>query len=376
MYSSSSIICTLNNTFCISDDFLVYILGDIDNYISNNNNIRHIPRLIEGIYDIKTIDCGISHILCLNFNGNVFSFGANICGQLGIGKSSNGLSRTYILQKIDIPPCKQIACGEEFSMCLTEEGSLYSFGSNVYGQLGLGRRYNGYFFPQLIPDLHNVEYIVCGHYHSICKTYNNTYYGWGANNNGQLGHIECGIYNKPILCNNYPDDIISIKCGHIHTLLLTLEGNIYSFGDNYDGQLGLDDGDIKQTNTPTLIRNVPEIRRIECGQFHCLCIDINDNLWVFGSNDYGQLGLGDKKNRYKPIFHPILSNIMDISSKGYSTFVKILDDKIYAFGANTYFQLGIKVSEKPQLSPIQVFQDNENIWGSFTGKSKQKSARK
>ena len=368
----------LGTTFCISDDYLVYVFGNIGRYISNNNhsNNTYIPRVVKGLCDIKTIDCGNNHILCLDFNGSVFSFGANISGQLGIGKSSNEFSRTYIPQKIDIPPCKQIACGEEFSMCLTEEDSLYSFGSNICGQLGLGSHYDNHFFPQLIPDLHNVEYIVCGNNHSICKTYNNTYYGWGDNKNGQLGHIEYGTYNKPIKCNNYPDDIISIKCGYEHTLLLTLEGNIYSLGDNYGGQLGLNDYNIKKTNTPILIRNVPEIRRIECGNYHCMCIDINGNLWVFGHDDYGHLGLGDTKRKFKPIKHPTLSNIIDISSKGNSTFVKTSDHKIYAFGDNNHSQLGIETPDIYQSTPIQVFKDKENIWCSFIGKSKQKSARK
>ena len=378
MYPSSSIICTLGTTFCISDDRLVYIFGNINNYVSfnGNSNITRIPRLIIGLGDIKMINCGFEHILCLDFNGSVFSFGKNYRGQLGLGKHPDELRGTNIPQKVDIPSCKQIVCGDEFSMCLTEEDLLYSFGSNLYGRLGLGSYNDNYYFPQLIPDLHNVEYIVCGNLHSICKTSNNTYYGWGSNYYGQLGYIEYEIYNKPTLCNNYPDDIISIKCGSFYTLLLTLEGNIYSLGDNYFGQLGLNSNDIKMTNIPTLIANIPEIKRIECGSDHSVCIDVNNHLWLFGKNRFGNLGLGDDENRYKPIKHPTLSSIMDISSGGSCIFIKTLDGKIYAFGRNNYSQLGIKTSDKYQLTPIRVFQDNEDIWGLFIGKSKQKSARK
>ena len=379
MYPSSSIICTLGTTFCISDDRLVYIFGDIDNYISfNDNNIKtRIPRLIKGLCDIKMIDCGYGHILCLNFYGSVFSFGDNNYGQLGIDKNNEySFFGTNIPQKIDIPPCKQIACGDYFSVCLTENNLLYSFGKNNYGQLGLDSGYSVYNSPLLIPNLHNIEYIACGDYRSICKTYNNTYYGWGSNYHGQLSHDEYMIYNKPTLCNKFPDNIISIKCGANHTLLLTLEGNIYSFGKNDYGQLGLNDNDIKKTNTPTLIRNIPEIRRIECGSDHSMCIDVNNNLWFFGNNDDGQLGLGDDKNRSEPTKHPTLSNIMDISSGGSCTFIKTLDGKIFSFGYNGCSELGIKTSEDYQLTPIQAFQDNEDIWGSFIDKSKQKSARK
>ena len=86
--------------------------------------------------------------------------------------------------------------------------------------------------------------------------------------------------------------------------------------------------------------------------------------------------MGDTEIRYKPILHPTLSNIIDISSGGFHTFVKTIDNKIYGFGYNKYSQLGIKTSEDHQLTPIQVFQDNEDIWHSNIAKNKQKSARK
>ena len=365
----------LGNTFSVSDNHFVYIFGKIYNNDSNNT---YIPRLIKGLYDIKRIDCGSDHVLCLDFNGSVFSFGKNDYGQLGLGKNNNELKETYIAQKIDIPPCKQVACGDHFSMCLVEDGLLYYFGNIMGEKLGLynNNNNNNNNSPRLIPNPHNIEYIVCGGYHIICKTYNNVYYGWGSNYYGQLGHVEYKTYNKPTQCNNYPDNIISIKCGNLHTLLLTLEGNIYSFGNNFYEQLGLNSNDIRETNIPTLITNISEIKRIECGSMHSMCIDVNNNLWLFGSNDDGQIGLGDKENTSKPTKHPTLSNIMDISSRGCSTFIKTLDRKIYAFGNNDYSQLGIKINEYCQLTPIQVFQDNEDIWGSFIGKSKQKSARK
>ena len=375
---SSSIISASKVTICISNDHSVYILGKISRYISNinnNNDNTHIPILIKKSCNIKMIDCSAYHVLYLDFDGSVFSFGENYQGQLGLGKNYNKFSKVYIPQKIDIPLCKQIACGSFFSICLTEDNLLYSFGGNITGQLGLNTNQNEtYNSPQLIPNLHNIEYIVCGEFHSICKTYDNTYYGWGCNFYSQLGHDECRTYYKPTRCANYPDNIISIKCANTYTLLLTLEGNVYSFGNNDSRNLGFND--IEQINTPTLIRNIPEIRRIECGYCHFMCIDVNNDLWLFGKNDYGQLGLGDEKNRYTPIKHPTLSNIMDISSRGDSTFIKTLDHKIYAFGNNEYSQLGIQTSKKSQSTPIQVFQENDDIWCSFIGKRKQKSARK
>ena len=374
MYSPS-IICTANDTYCISNDHRVHVFGIGEDNEFNEYDMR-IPILIEELHDIKMIDCGGGHVLCLDFIGNIFSFGTNEYGQLGLGEVYDEVKRRFFIpQKIDIPLCKQIACGEDFSMCLTEKDLLYSFGINSNGELGLKNNID-YDLPQLIPDLYNIEHIACGGHHSICKTYDNIYYGWGSNDFGQLGHIEYKNYNEPILCNNYPGDIISAKCGSSYTLLLTSEGNIYSLGNNYFGQLGLNNKNIKQINTPMLITDIPEIKRIECGDHHSMCIDVNDDLWLFGGNYTGQLGLGTIEQKYRPIKHPIISNVMDISLGGRQTFIKTFDHKIYAFGCARNLQLGIEINENKQLTPIQIFQANEDIWDSFIGKSKQKSAKK
>merc|ERR1712224_801040 len=89
----------------------------------------------------------------------------------------------------------------------------------------------------------------------------------------------------------------------------------------------------------------------------------------------GQLGLGDRNNRNKPIKHPSLSNIIDISNGGNHSFIKTSNNEIYAFGNNEYSQLGIKIENRKQLTPIRVFEDNEDIWYSNINKSKAKSAR-
>ena len=76
-----------------------------------------------------------------------------------------------------------------------------------------------------------------------------------------------------------------------------------------------------------------------------------------------------------PMKHPSLSNIIDISKGGNNTFVKTSNNEIYAFGYNQYSQLGIKTENRNQITPIRVFEDNEDIWFSNINKSKAKSAR-
>ena len=375
-------------TMCIGNDKRIYSFGYSKNKAHGHNNSDTFvaPKRIKKLTNIKMIDCNSDRSLCLDYDGNVFILGNNYNKKSSIEKCHDKVGDIYMLRNINlqrrlnIPPCKQVCCGGRFSFFLTEDNLLYSLGEDYIGRLGLGQvdkkdnqqyKFN---IPKLIPDLYNVEYVTCGGYYSICKTYDNKFYSCGRGKSTGTTKDDDHESYKFTECLNWPDNIISVKCGYSHRLLLTSEGYVYSFGYNNHGELGLIDGIPK--SSPTLIRDIPEIKRIECGAFHSLCIDINDCLWVFGSNEEGQLGLGDKQDRCTPVLHSTLSNIIDISSRGNHTFVKTQENKVYAFGNNSHSQLGTKKTKKHQTTPIQTLIGIEDKWCSTIGKSKQKSARK
>ena len=172
----------------------------------------------------------------------------------------------------------------------------------------------------------------------------------------------CDCDTFPYRICNWPKNIVDIKCGDNHTLVLISNQTVYACGSNHVGQLGI----ISKFGQEQILRKIDtlsEIVRISCGYNHSMCIDAYDNLYIFGHNYRGQLGLGDTDNRNKPIKHPSLSNIVDILCGGHCTFVKTSNNEIYAFGCNDCSQLGIETQGDNQLTPIRVFEDNEDIWG-------------
>ena len=382
----SSIICldtpfsSVAHTICISEVGELHSFGKhLQGAHGHKEGFVFPPKLVSSAFNIKQIDCSSLHSICLNTNGEVFVFGSNKCGQFGNGKHNkstlvNILRSEYspIPQHVDLPPIKQISCGYNFNICLSETGDLYSFGYNRQGQLGHGDTIQCN-IPKKIECLKDIEFIACGANHVISKSLDNEIFVWGYNNFGQLGLGNIDGKKAPMLCTDWPNDIVDIKCGCNHTLVLTSNQEVYSCGYNYDGQLGRETDDNYSSSLEKVI-SLSEIIRIECGSLHSACIDIHQNILFFGSNTKGQLGLGDFKNRATPSKNP-LSNIIDVSSRGDHTFVKTQSNEIYAFGNNTHSQLGIETKHNYQNTPIQVFQDNEDIWSNTFKSSRAKSAR-
>ena len=365
----ASVHCSSTFTIFLSTSGELYSCGShLEGALGQNKDSVPIPSKIPSLQNIIAISCGTNHSICLDNEGSVLTFGSNTKSQLGvtIKKKKRLFSQKLVKftstpQKVDLPPILQISSGDNFNVCLSEDRNLYIFGKIYYSKDCIQ-------IPQRIESLENVDFVECGGNYIICKLLNNEIYAWGSNDECQIGFCECYV-SEPTMPTRWPDNVVDIKCGKSHTLLLTSDGEVYSCGNNYDGQLGR----LTCLDNEAMLVAIPELSeiiRIECGYDHSVCIDSNENIYMFGRNHYGQLGYETRCKK-----HPSLSNIIDISNGGWQTFVKTSNNEIYAFGYNKFSQLGIETEHEKQITPIRVFEDNEDIWFSNINKSKAKSAR-
>ena len=385
-------------SLCISIEGDVYTVGKGSHGSNGFEEVVVTPKPIPGLQNIIAIASGENHSIFLNNIGDVFTLGYNNYGQLGI--SVTEITETYQPQKLELPFIKQIACGDDFNVCSTENGEIYTFGLNSHGQIGDGNTRTYVDCPKKIEQLKDLEFIECGKDNTICKTFEFIYI-WGSNSYNQLGvALRSRKTIKPIKikCTDWIRDenseIVDIKCGYNHTLVLTSNQEVFCCGNT-----NLEEDDNRKIRRKLhKIANLSEITRIECGKNYSMCLDANNLLYVFGFNSVGQLGIGNYMYETYDYFysgqiidpyhvlrevikHPILSKIriVDISKGGWHTFVKTASNKILAFGNNRFSQLSLPSDGKLQdylSTPKQVFQNNEDIWFSNLYTSRAKSSRK
>ncbi|EKX40966.1 hypothetical protein GUITHDRAFT_46944, partial [Guillardia theta CCMP2712] len=238
---------------------------------------------------------------------------------------------------------------------------VYSWGKNKYGQLGLGHT-NNVPLPTGILSLSdplnrkNVRSIGAGKSHSAVIAEDGDVYTWGRGWEGQLGHdvvteIELEPHIVPKMENRGSS---AVACGRNHTVVVTDNGLIYTWGENKAGQLGT--GDLKSSNSPVLIDsalNLPSVLSIACGEFHTVAICIEGTIWSWGRNQCGQLGHGNTKTCYFPTQVVGMAKKICIRAAcgGQHTLVLTDANKIYAWGSNAYGQLGLNRSDKAVLQP-------------------------
>lgn len=291
---------------------------------------------------------------------DMFCWGSTIHGELGLG----GIEDENILipRELDFKKAaeiQQIACGENYTVVITQIGEIYSCGNNDYGQLGheKGRKRL-----QLIPGLDAFVFkkAACGAYHTLAINEWGQLFSWGSNTEGQLGlNSKNFMESSPRMVKTLGTSVVvQIACGMKHAFALTNNGELYSWGSNSEGQLGLGT-DTKYEIKPKFISafiGIP-IAFIACGGYHSIAISKSGAVFGWGKNTFGQLGLNDTQDRNLPCQLQTLQNAKicyAACGEEFSVFLTV-DGGVFTCGAGMYGQLG-HGSNSNEILPRQVME--------------------
>jgi len=234
------------------------------------------------ISNVVAIAVGGFHSLAVTRDGRAYSWGANYYGQLG-GNDYNWRYRAApVVSPFDVnQPMTNVAAlaaGSNFSLFLSKSGRAYAAGDNGAGQLGDGTN-NQYTYPMTVTTLGsvNVVSLAAGAAHSVALAKNGTVYSWGTNGYGQLGSGDTG---NSAVALQVPDltGVTSISAGGSHSLALTRDGRVHAWGDNEYGQIGARAYNLAACGysyrcvTPITVAGLDSVVAIAAGRYHSLAL--------------------------------------------------------------------------------------------------------
>ncbi len=224
-----------------------------------------------------------NEVLVIMKDDKVFALGSNSCGCVGLGHNS-AVKEPEIVNELCDQQIIDISYGYSHILALTKSLKCFSWGYNANGKLGNSSQINDN-IPKVIRslDLKNIVKISCGGHHSLVLTKSGGLYGFGYNANGEIG---CGNNTnqlKPIKINGFNNEyIISIACGANHSLALTDMRQVYSWGLNIDGQLGLGNKIFQNIPVKMNLNNNQIIESIFCGLNHSILVSEDERVYTFG----------------------------------------------------------------------------------------------
>uniref|UniRef100_A0A8B9JSP5 Si:ch73-190m4.1 n=1 Tax=Astyanax mexicanus TaxID=7994 RepID=A0A8B9JSP5_ASTMX len=244
---------------------------------------KTIPESLELKEKIRLMSCGETQAVLLADGGKVLLMDQlNFCRLI--------LSGTKVIQ---------VACGNQHCMALTHDGQLFTWGENSSGQLGLGSGKSN--SPQPLRSLRGIPLaqISAGGDHSFALSLSGTVFGWGRNNAGQLGLGNAENRSTPACVNHLNlKKTVFISCGEDHTATLSKGGTVFTFGSGRFGQLG--HNSFRDELRPRVVAALwgSKVSQITCGRNHTLALVSSSNtVYSFG----WQLGNWQQTNQCVPL---------------------------------------------------------------------------
>jgi alpha-tubulin suppressor-like RCC1 family protein len=311
---------------------------------------------------------GYRHSLVVTSTGQLYSFGENLFGQLGTTTNSGTGKANPVPTLVSLPsgsaPVTEVAAGIYFSLAVTSDGQLYSFGENEFGELG--RATNDFTTtPNPTPTLVDlpgatgpVTEVAAGAYFSLAVTSTGQLFAFGSNERGQLGssvNNDVSVPNPTPTLVDLPSGsgaVTRVAAGDGFALVLTSSGQLYGFGENQYGQLGstVDNLSSAADPTPELV-SLPgadgPVVQIAAGFNHSLVLTSTGQLYAFGNNEFGQLGNSINNGRYAANPTPTtvglpgaIGPVIRVGAGITSSFAITSSGQLYSFGENRDGQLG------------------------------------
>ena len=272
---------------------------------------------------------GGNHSLAIKQDGTIWAWGENQYGQIGDGSSGN---RKLSPVKIGAATnWKSIAAGRTFSLAIKTDGTLWSWGDNFYGQLGHG--ISPAFTPKQVGTDTDWKFVTAGGNHVVAIKNDNSLWAWGSNMEGQLGDGTTSNRPSPVKIG---DGWASVSAGYDYTVAMKLDGTLWAWGNNDMAQLG--DGTFVNKTVPTAIGS-SAWKSVVAGYVSTIGIKADGTLWSWGKI-IGKFGNGPDNTYTTPNQVGVASNWISVVTGDYHAFAFDATNTLWGWGEGTWGKLG------------------------------------
>ncbi|KAL0212382.1 hypothetical protein RCL1_006008 [Eukaryota sp. TZLM3-RCL] len=273
-------------SFLLLTDGTIRVAGDGAYSIGAPSTSRFdTPQIISGLSSVDSVYTGYTHYAAIS-SGLVWIWGRNSYGKLGLGHTSNSNTPVQLVLPNNVL-VQKVALGRDHSLVLTEDGEVYSFGRNNFGQLGDSTNFDRH-SPTLIDGLEDVIDIAAGADSSYALTSRGKMYSWGRNSEGQLciGSTTSHPRFRPVETENFsPKSIFSKE----HFVLVTsTDGRLFGCGSNSHHQLSSDH--TENISSPSRVTKFSTVKSVAVGDSHVIATLQNGQSYAWGSNNNNRLG--------------------------------------------------------------------------------------
>jgi len=276
--------------------------------------IEPVPIHLPTTDHISQVACGRAHTVILTNTGNAFTLGHNGYGQCGRTIVENeDYQKQSIVHQIDIEEkVSQVVCGQDHSLFITEKGSVYSCGWSADGQTGLGHYHNADKVSKCKGDIEgeNIVKVACGSDCVLALNDSGKVFGWGNSEYNQLNLAtsEMQLHTPRYLpLSSIYGKIVDVSTTGTSCLILNDAGQVFVWGYGILGKGPIVEHSAQPTEIPHSLfgRNEfnphTKVVSIHSGLSQFAAISDTGDLYMWGRNRYGSLGLGHLKDQFFPI---------------------------------------------------------------------------
>jgi alpha-tubulin suppressor-like RCC1 family protein/regulation of enolase protein 1 (concanavalin A-like superfamily) len=298
---------------------------------------------------------GAFHGLALMTDGTVWSWGYNVEGQLGNGtydiQTFNGSTETTVPQQIIPGPVVglsgviALAAGEYYSTAVTGDGHVWTWGQNSDGLGYTPSQSSDTLVPHQIPGMSNVISTAAGGSHTVMLKSDGTVWACGSfPGNGSSTSVRTPVQVTGLT------NVIAIASGESHSLALKADGTLWAWGLSDYGQIG--DGRTTTRTSPVQVSTLTGVVAIGCGSSHSLAVKSDGTVWGWGRNDSGQTGDGTRVQRSSPVRNPNITGVVAAAGGTWHSIVLKSDGTVWGWGSRG--PLGNGTGANPELAPVQL----------------------